>query len=441
MSAKKILFATLPMDGHLKPLTALAVHLRNQGYDVRWYSGPSYSVTVQKLSIPYYSFRQAREINQFNLDQELPERTSIKGTIERLRFDMNHIFLSRIPEFMADLKAIRREFPFDLVICDVLFMASPFIKAMFNVPVIAAGIAPLGESDRSLPPAGMGLEPSASFWGRRKQDFMRFITTHFLFKPCTDQFNTYLRQYGLEPTDKLFFDTLVRRVDVYWQSGVPGFEYPRNSLSPTIQFVGPLLPYRSGKSRPFRPKAALQRYRRIVLVTQGTVERDPKKLLMPTLEAFKLATDTFVIVTTGGSSTEALRMRFPQPHFLIDDFIDFQTVMPLASVFVTNAGYGGVLLAARHGLPMVAAGVHEGKSEIAARINYFKLGISLKTETPTANQIRESVEQVLNDPSYRRNVKQLSDEFSHYDTNRLCQESIDKLLATIPLSAPHFSET
>ncbi|MVM41682.1 glycosyltransferase [Spirosoma sp. HMF3257] len=429
MFSKRILFATMPMDGHLKPLTGLAVHLQSQGYEVRWYSGPSYAPTIQKLSIPYYSFRQAQEINQFNLEQVFPERQRIKGTVARLRFDMKNIFLLRIPEFIADLKSIQEEFPFDLVICDVFFMASPFIKSVLKVPVIAVGVAPLGETAANLPPAGMGLEPSSAFWGRRKQDFLRYVTTNILFKPCTNLFNTFAKQYGLGITDRLFFDTLVRRVDIYWQSGVPGFEYPRDALSPTVQFVGPLLPHQAGDQRPFCPVIKLNRYQRIILVTQGTVERDPEKLLVPTLEAFRNDPNTLVIATTGGTGTTALRTRFPGKNLLIEDYIDFQEVMPLAHVFVTNAGYGGVLMAAQNGLPMVAAGVHEGKSEIAARINYFRLGISLKTETPTSAQIRESVKKVLTDPSYRRNVKRLSDEFKTYHPHQLCQASVEKLLA------------
>ncbi|MVM31145.1 glycosyltransferase [Spirosoma sp. HMF4905] len=417
------------MDGHLKPLTGLAVHLQNQGYDVRWYSGPSYAPAIQKLSIPYYSFRQAQEINQLNLEQVFPERQRIKGTVDRLRFDMKNIFLLRIPEFMADLKAIQEEFPFDLVICDVFFMASPFIKCVLKVPVIAVGIAPLGETSTNLPPAGMGLEPSPAFWGRLKQDFLRYVTTNILFKPCTNLFNTFAKQYGLAVTDRLFFDTLVRRVDIYWQSGVPGFEYPRNVVSPTVQFVGPLLPHQTGDQRPFYPAVKLNRYQRIVLVTQGTVERDPEKLLVPTLEAFRNDPNTLVIATTGGTGTAALRARFSEKNLLIEDYIDFQEVMPLASVFVTNAGYGGVLMAAQNGLPMVAAGIHEGKSEIAARINYFRLGVSLKTETPTSAQVRESVKKVLADPSYQRNVKRLREEFMTYHPHQLCQASIEKLLA------------
>ncbi len=32
----KILFATMPFDGHFNPLTGIAVHLKESGHDVRW---------------------------------------------------------------------------------------------------------------------------------------------------------------------------------------------------------------------------------------------------------------------------------------------------------------------------------------------------------------------------------------------------------------------
>ncbi|GHB75453.1 glycosyltransferase [Persicitalea jodogahamensis] len=430
---KKILFATMPMDGHLKPLTGLAVHLKNCGYDVRWYSGPSYAATVEKLSIPYFPFHKAKEINQDNLELVFPERQRIKGTVPRLRFDMEHIFLRRIPEFIEDLKKIREEFNFDLVVCDVLFAASPLIQPVFGVPVAAAGIAPLGESSNDLPPAGMGMEPAQSFWGRRKQDFLRLVSQEILFKSCTRIFNQYLRQYGIRPQDRFFLDTLVRHVDVYWQSGVPGFEYFRSTTSPNVKYVGPLLPYQVSGTSAIPDGIDSAKYRRMVLVTQGTVERNPEKLLVPTLSAFADDPATLVIATTGGSFTQELQLRFPQPNIYIHDFIDFAALMPLADVFVTNAGYGGVLMAASHGLPMVVAGVHEGKSEIAARVNYFRLGISLKTERPGVEQVREAVEAVLKDPNYRRNTERLSREFLEYDANRICQESIERLLAPTPI--------
>jgi UDP:flavonoid glycosyltransferase YjiC (YdhE family) len=37
MQPKKILFASIPYDGHFNPLTGLAVYLKSKGHDVRWF--------------------------------------------------------------------------------------------------------------------------------------------------------------------------------------------------------------------------------------------------------------------------------------------------------------------------------------------------------------------------------------------------------------------
>ncbi len=54
-----------------------------------------------------------------------------------------------------------------------------------------------------------------------------------------------------------------------------------------------------------------------------------------------------------------------------------------------------MLMSIWKGLPMVAAGVYEVKNEIAARIGYFKLGGNLNTESSTAEQIRRSMKEVM----------------------------------------------
>ncbi|GAB3926351.1 glycosyltransferase [Larkinella terrae] len=436
MKRNRILIATMPLDGHLNPLTGLAKHLQQLGYDVRWYTGASYASKIRTLGIPFYPFRKAREINQLNLDTEFPQRLRMKGTIKRLRFDLNNVFFLRAPELVSDVKAIYEEFPFDLLLCDAAFTGGPIIQKLLNVPLVSIGIGPLGESSKALPPTGLGMEPSNTVLGRLKQNFLRYMVTNFLLKPCTDVYNNVLLEHGLSPTTDFVFDALTRQPDLYLQSGTPGFEYSRPDLSPTIRFVGPLLPYQQEVRHPFRHTAKLKLYQRVVLVTQGTVERDPKKIIIPTLEALKADPLTLIIVTTGGSQTEELRQRYPQPNVIIEDFIDFNSVMPYANVYVTNGGFGGTMLALQHGLPLVAAGIHEGKNEITARVGYFKVGINLKTETPTPAQIRKSVEQVLRDPYYRINVRRLSAEFKQYDPNRLCEQYIAELLdqSSIPFA-------
>ncbi|MFC5408471.1 glycosyltransferase [Larkinella bovis] len=434
MNAKKILVACIPADGHFNPLTGIAKHLQELGHDVRWYTGGRYRTKAEKLGFPTYPFRRAKVVNQDTFEDLYPQRKYIKGKLARLRFDFEEVFLNRAPEFVADLIAIYQEFPFELLLCDTLFSAAPIVKQVLEIPVVTIGIVPLSESSCDLPPAGLGLEPASGFWGKHVQAALRYLTKHLFFKPCTDLYNRYLRQHGLVPTSDFVFDAFIRSADLYLQSGAPGFEYARKDMSPNVRFVGPLLPYSQGIRRSFTRYPHLKQYRKVILVTQGTVERDTEKIIVPTLEAFK-ESPYLVIATTGGSQTDALRARFPQENLIIEDFVDFNEIMPHCDVYVTNGGYGGVMLGIQHGLPMVAAGVNEGKNEITARIGYFKLGVNLKTENPSPAQIRKQVENLLNNPVYRRNVVKLRNEFMTYNPNELCEKYIADVLGE-PLRPP-----
>ncbi|MGG7664498.1 hypothetical protein [Dyadobacter sp. BHUBP1] len=52
----------------------------------------------------------------------------------------------------------------------------------------------------------------------------------------------------------------------------------------------------------------------------------------------------------------------------------FHVVMPYAIVYVANEGSEGVMSAPQHQLPIVVAGVYEGKDDIAARVRLNGFG-------------------------------------------------------------------
>ncbi|RRB03940.1 glycosyltransferase [Larkinella rosea] len=428
MKSKRILFASVPLEGHFNPLTGLAVHLKNEGYDVRWYTGPIFAEKLEKMKIPHFPFRKATEVTQENLEDVFPERRRHKSQIGKVKFDMIHYFILKTPDYFADLEDIHREFPFDLLVCDMLFIASTLVQHKLSVPVVCIGIAPLGSTSVDLPPPGLGMTPSTGFFGKNKQALLRFLVQHVIFREITAVYNRMLGNYGVRPNPNVFIDTQIRRADLYLQSGTPGFDYERSDWPTNLRFVGPLLPHQFQQNRPFLHETKLQHYKKVILVTQGTVERDVEKIIVPTLEALK-DFPYLIIVTTGGSpQTNRLRARYLQKNVIIEPFLDFNRIMPYADVFVTNGGYGGVLLSITHQVAMVTAGLHEVKNEITARVGYFKLGIDLKTETPTPDQIRESVTAVLSDPQYKRNITRLSDEFRRYDTFGLCSRYIGEVL-------------
>jgi MGT family glycosyltransferase len=427
-AGKKILFATIPGDGHVNPLTGLAVHLKQKGCDVRWYTGTLYAEKIARLGVHFYPFKKAIDISGEEFQKLMPEREKRRSRIARLRWDLENVFISRAPEYYADLEDIYREFAFDAVVADCTFLAIPYIRHLLKVPVINIGVLPLIESSKDLAPTGLGMVPANSFSGKLKQAILRRIADKLIFGAPNKLLFRLLEEKQVPHRRHSVFDMSIQQSDIFLQSGTPGFEYARTDLSKNIRFIGPLLPYSAGQQAEPWFDGRVPEYDKIILVTQGTVEKDVNKILVPTLEAFK-NTDTLVIATTGGSRTAELQKRYPQKNLIIADFIPFDDVMPYASVYVTNGGYGGVLLAIQNKLPMVVAGVHEGKSEIAARIGYFRIGINLKTETPTISDIKKAVKTVVETSIYERNAGRLSDEFAQYDPAELFSKYLMEILA------------
>lgn len=423
----KILFACFPADGHFNPLTGLAKHLISIGCDVRWYASKYYAEKLNRLGIPYYLFDKAKEVDINHLDETFPERKKIKGKVAKLNFDMINCFIVRSVEYYEDIKALHEnEFDFELMVADNCFSAIPFITDKMNIPVISIGVVPLCQTSREIAPSGLGMTPATTVGGKIKQRALHFLADHVLFAKSNKFMHEILAKHGVDSENLGVFDLVIKKSTNLLQIGTPGFEYKRKNISPNVRFVGPLLPYTKHKAtRWYNQK--LEQYNKRILVTQGTVEKDITKLIKPALEAFK-GTDTLVVVTTGGSQTEALRKQYPYDNIIIEDFIPFNDIMPYINVYVTNGGYGGVLLSITNQLPLVVAGVHEGKNEINARVGYFNLGINLHTETPSVWQLRKAVHDVLNNNLYKNNIVQLCKEFDNYQPLPLCTHYLAEAL-------------
>jgi MGT family glycosyltransferase len=412
---KRFLFATMPFDGHFKPLTGLASHLRELGHDVRWYAGPSYASVLRDLDIPHLPFEHAREVNGDNIAEVFPERVKLSGP-KLLAFEFENIFTANCQAHFRDIEAIRRSFPFEAVIADDALYAIKLISEKLHVPVYAIGVAPLAFNSRDTPPSFFGLKPARTPIGRLRHRAVEAMLTSTM-KQGTKRFNEMLSAEGVTPlrVPLEFLDIPAKAATLFFQSGVPGFEYPRSDLPENVSFVGPLLPHKKAIAQRFAHEDRLHSSESVIVVSQGTVDnKDPDKLLAPTLEAVS-GTEHLVVATTGGVNTAELRERFPADNLLIEDFVDFDFLFPRARLFICNGGYGSILLALASGLPLLSAGKREGKNDINARIDYFGVGIDLRTERPTPKQIARGVERILADQRYAARVASVRAELDAYD--------------------------
>src|SRR6202042_963071 len=97
-----------------------------------------------------------------------------------------------------------------------------------------------------------------------------------------------------------------------------------------------------------------------------------------------------------------------------------------------NGGYGGVMMSIENRVPMVVAGIHEGKNEICTRVGYFKCGIDLKTEKPQIKKLRSAVFEVLDNTLYKQNIDLLYNEFKKYNPDELFEKYVSELTEPLP---------
>ncbi|MCZ7686032.1 MAG: hypothetical protein M5U28_47640 [Sandaracinaceae bacterium] len=269
-----------------------------------------------------------------------------------------------------------------------------------------------------------GLKPARTFIGRIRDRVVTAMLESSMKGGAAIVADLRARE-GLPPYRGSLFDFHVDTSELILQVGVPGMDYPRTDWPANVRFVGPMVPHeKPDAALPPSVAGKLDAHPSLIVVSQGTLDnRDPEKLFVPALTALA-GTPHLVVATTGGRSTSELRERFPQDNVVVEDWIDFGALMRHADLFISNGGYGSVMRALVHGVPLLVAGKLEGKADINARLDYHGLALDLRTERPTPKQIARGVARVLGEPRFAQNVARVRDELASYDSYAIVEAAL-----------------
>ena len=130
-----------------------------------------------------------------------------------------------------------------------------------------------------------------------------------------------------------------------------------------------------------------------------------------------------IIVATGAINTEGLRDTYHQPNIVIKDYLDFNSVLPFTDLYITNGGYGGVIMSLRYGVPILCAGVTAGKNDVNAHVRYFKVGVDLKTDKPSEVRIKKGVARVFSN-GYAENARRIQNILESYEPNKIIENYV-----------------
>src|SRR5215472_9021360 len=237
----RFLFASVAADGHFNPLTGIAVHLRDRGHDVRWYTGAAYASRLAQMGIPHFPFRRATADTDKNMADRYPERARLKGPA-LIRFDFEHVFVNNAEPYFEDVQEIDRDFRFDVLVADVGWMGARLVRDVLRKQVIGIGAGTLLAASPDVPPNFVGLRPARTPVGRLVHRTMAAGMDRIVMAHGRQLYNDVLRKHGLAPVKGAIFDEFYSYHNVVFLNTVPGFEYPRQVMPSRVRFAGMLRP-------------------------------------------------------------------------------------------------------------------------------------------------------------------------------------------------------
>lgn len=409
-----IVLCATPLKGHVQPITAVGEHLATRGWRVVVVTGSRFADQVTAAGLEYVALSGPADFDETDTSTFTPDLDSYRG-LRLSRYQVEQTFIRPITAQAATLEDVLAAHDVAAVLVDGTFAgALPLLSRdrPHRPPVIGLGLMPLAQTSCDVAPTNSGMKPMAGPIGRLRNRLAHLAVRHVIFRSTQRMAQRRVEAAGGRLTG--FVLDYSARCDTFLQLGPAEFEYPRRDLAPNTVFAGPVANRWSGTARP--PvwwDAMTGDPRPIVHVTQGTLDNhDFTQLIEPTLAALADA-PVQIVVTTGGAPVDTLAASAPA-NTRVAEYLDYEQLLPRTALMVTNGGFGGVMTALRHGVPLVVAPGGEDKPEVAARVGHFHLGINLGTRRPAPAAIRNAVEAVLSDTTYTEAAGAMRDAIDTY---------------------------
>jgi MGT family glycosyltransferase len=435
MRQLKIIVTGPGLTGHLNPILSSGRILAQAGHEVAAYVPSVFRRQVEANGLAFHAFPSGADVDMRDVYEFFPERKTLPPGYPTRRKTWERMFVERMVEEYEGLQTLLRTFPADLIIAESMcFGTMPLLLGpRHNRPaIIHLGVTFLQLPRDDAAPMLDGLPPARTDEERRDYRKRAAQAQAEWFGPINAVIDGMLARLGRPPLPMPFYEAAIRLPDAFLQTGVPSLEYPNARLPSSLHFIGALLPDTDMGELPDWADD-LDGSAKVVLVTQGTLANaNLGQLIGATLAGLADEPDLLVVATTGGRSVEALGA-LPK-NARVAKFLPYGWLMPKVGLLITNGGYGTVNHALSLGVPLVVAGTTEDKREVSARITWSGTGISLNTDSPSPQQLREAARQVLDAPAFRTNARRLAQEFAEHDPRRALERLVEALT---PRTARH----
>ncbi|MDP5017446.1 glycosyltransferase [Anabaena sp. UHCC 0187] len=339
---------------------------------------------------------------------------ALKYTINLLA-NMASVLLRDAPELMKNIGV-------EAVLVNQGASEGGTVADFLDIPFVTVCSAVVLNREIGVPPFNTVWHYSSTWWAPLRNK-LGYAILNSAAKPISDVINEYRREKNLTPHN--------HPNDRYSQlaqlSQAPAeFEFPRERLPAWFHFTGPYHSSASRASVPF-PHDQLTG-QPLIYASMGTLQNR----LIHVFE--KIATaceglDAQLIISLGGSAKPEALPNLPG-NPLVVEYAPQLEVLQKATMMITHAGMNTTMECLMNGVPMVAIPVANDQPGVASRIAWTGAGEMIPLDKLNVKQLRNSVDLVLKDNSYKQNALRLQAAIQKLGGVKLAADIIEQAVST-----------
>jgi zeaxanthin glucosyltransferase len=423
-STMKIGFLSLPLSGHLNPMTTLARRLQARGNDVVFISVPDAEAVLRAANLKFVPFCE-KEYPPGSIAQEFSSVAKLHGE-EVLRHSARELVPGLVKATLEHLPEKIAEAGVEALVLDKVYFYVELVAMHLGIPYVHIWNVLHLDFSGATPPSIFGWthETTPEALARNIEGIK--IAGEIL-APMAEVAKPYAEKAGLQ-IDWNDPAATLSKLAVITQTPRE-FDYPNIDWPAAFHYAGPFHDDVGREKVPF-PWDKLTR-EPLVFASMGTLVNGLEYVYRTILDAVRHLSGVQVVLSVGRNIDLDDLGPIPSNTLVVSSAPQIE-LLKRATVCITHAGLNTTLEALAQGVPMVAIPIGYDQPGVAARIAYHGVGEVLELQDLTVARLSELIQRVRSNQSYHDRARYLQKVIAQTRGLDLAAEVIERAFGISP---------
>jgi zeaxanthin glucosyltransferase len=389
----KIGFLSLPLTGHLNPMTALARKLKSRGHEVVFIGVPDIEPVVRAAGLDFVPFGE-NEYPPGSIAKRWGGVAKLHG-LDVVRYSIRELTPGLIKAAFEHLPGTIAEADVNALILDTAYRFVEVVPMHLRLPYVQIWNILHFDSSGSTPVAlySWPHETTPEALARNVEGLQIFREYREALMPIAQ---SYAERNGLE-IDWSNPAATVSKLAVITQTPKE-FDFPIPHLPPQFHYAGPF--HDNGGREPISFPWEKLTEKPLIYASMGTLVNGRNNVYDTILEAVGQFPEMQVVLAVGRNLSLSDLGPIPSNTIVVPVAPQIE-LLRRATLCITHAGLNTALEALAQGVPMVAIPIGYDQPGVAARIAYHGVGEFVEIGNLTARHLSELIAKVKANPNYR----------------------------------------